>query len=106
MENSADHIAYQLPNVRTKVQRFAESIEEYKDPKICADIDNSLYSGRNMCTDFEAAVGFVLPHDHVSKKQGTKRGAVVSDITGKPNLELVEQELPYAGISILNLTSL
>ena len=38
MENSADHIAYQLPNGRPKVQIFADSIEE--------------------CT-----VGFVLPHD-------------------------------------------
>ena len=37
-----------------------------------------------MCTDFEAAVGFILPHDPVSKKQGTKWGAIVSDMTGNP----------------------
>ena len=68
MENAADHIAYQLPNGRIKVQRFADSIEECKDTKIFAAIANTLDSRRNMCTDFEAAVGFVLPHDPVSTK--------------------------------------
>ena len=37
-----------------------------------------------MCTDFEAAVGFVLPHDPILKKRGTKRGDIVSYITGNP----------------------
>ena len=37
-----------------------------------------------MCTDFEAAVGFFFPHYPVSKKQGTKQGAIVSDMTGNP----------------------
>ena len=37
-----------------------------------------------MCTYFEAAVGFFLPHDTVSNKRGTKRGDIVSDMTGKP----------------------
>ena len=37
-----------------------------------------------MCTDFEAAVGFVLPHDPVLKKRGTKQGSIVSDMTGNP----------------------
>ena len=54
METSAEHIAYQLPNGRTKVQRFADLIEECKDPKICAAIANALDTGRNMHTDFEA----------------------------------------------------
>ena len=36
-----------------------------------------------MCIDFESAVGFVLPHDSVLKKQGTKQGAIVSYMTGK-----------------------
>ena len=82
MENAAEHIAYQLPNGRTKVQIFADSIEDCKDPKICADIANALDPGNNICTDFEAVVGFFLLCDPVSKKQGTKQGYIVSDITG------------------------
>ena len=68
MENAADHISYQLPNDCTKVQKFADSIEKCKDTKICAAMANALDPRSNMCTDFEAAVGFVLPHDPVSKK--------------------------------------
>ena len=52
MENAADHIAYHLPNGCAKVQRFADSIEECKDPKICASIDNAIYPRRNICTFF------------------------------------------------------
>ena len=84
METPAEHIAYQLPNGRTKVQRFADSIEEYKDPKICAAIANALDTGRNMHTDFEACVSFVLPHDPVLKKRGIKRRTIVSEVTANP----------------------
>ena len=52
MENSANHISYKLPNGRTKVQIFADSIEECKDTKICSAIANALDPGSNMCTDF------------------------------------------------------
>ena len=37
-----------------------------------------------MCTDFEGAIGFFLPHDHVSNKRGTKQGAIFSGTTGNP----------------------
>ena len=84
MENAADHISYQLPIGCTNVQIFADSIEEFKDSKICAAISNALDPRMNMCTDFESAVGFVLPHDPVLKKRGKKRGAIVSYMTGKP----------------------
>ena len=84
MENADDHISYQLPSGRTKVQRFADSIKECKDTKICAAIANELDPRGNMCTYFESAVGFVLPHDHVLKKKGTKRGVIVSYMTGNP----------------------
>ena len=84
MENAADHIAYHLPNGCAKVQRFSDSIEECKDPKICAVIANALDPRSNMCTDFEAAVGFVLLHGPILKKRGTKRGDIVSYMTGNP----------------------
>ena len=84
MENAADYISYQLSNGRTKVQIFADSIEECKYPKICSAIANALYPRRNMFTDFEAALGFVLPHDPVLKKRDSKWGSIVSYITGNP----------------------
>ena len=37
-----------------------------------------------MCTYFEAAVGFFFSCDPVLKKRGTKRGAIVSYMTGNP----------------------
>ena len=37
-----------------------------------------------MCTDFEAAVGFVFIHDPILKKRGKKREAIVSYMTGNP----------------------
>ena len=40
-----------------------------------------------MCTDFESCVNFVLPHNPVSKKRGTTREAIVSDLTSNPKPE-------------------
>ena len=89
MRSCAEHIPYQLPNKRSRVEYVLEAIE-CQDPLLLAAIanieeDQDPDGKRN---HFEAAVAYMLPKDPVAKrvsqqKSGSKRpNAQISGVAG------------------------
>ena len=73
MESAAEHITFQLPDGRTRVQNLLDLTEECKDPKFLAQWSSVSDVARGMNTDFEAAAAFLIPSDPASKKSTRKR---------------------------------
>lgn len=92
LQQCAEHIAYQLPNERTRVTYLLDNIQ-------CADatLQAAIAAVRQdkgpdgMMSDFEAAVAYLLPSDPVAKKRvaGAKRGqGLISDASGEEKTEV------------------
>ena len=82
MESAAEHIDFQLPNERTKVQNILESVDDCQNPKVCAAVSTISDIGHGMTTDFEKAAAFLLPTDPVAKKINKGKKVVISEVTG------------------------
>ena len=83
MEQCAEHVAFQLPNERTRVAYLLDGIQCNDAPlqAAMALVRNDTGPTGKM-SDFESTASHLLPHDPVSKKRavGTKRGvAEISD---------------------------
>ena len=96
LQQCAEHIAYQLPNERTRVTYLLDNIQ-------CADatLQAAIAAVRQdkgpngMMNDFEAAVAYLLPSDPVARKRasatGTKRDqSQISDSTGEEKRDTAE----------------
>ena len=80
MESVAEHITFQLPDGRTRLQNLLDSTEECKDPKFLAQWSSVSDVPRGMNTDFEAAAAFLIPSDTVSKKYTRNWGAQIASV--------------------------
>lgn len=94
LQQCAEHIAYQLPNERTRVTYLLDNIQ-------CADatLQAAIAAVRQdkavggMMNDFEAAVSYLLPSDPVAKRRtaGAKRDQTqISDVSGEEKTESAE----------------
>jgi hypothetical protein len=101
LQQCAEHIAYQLPNERTRVTYLLDNIQ-------CSDatLQAAIAAVRQdkgadgMMNDFEAAVAYLLPSDPVAKKRtsGQKRGqGLISDTTGDEQKESAEVSVVTGG---------
>ena len=80
MESVAEHITFQLPDGRTRLQNLLDSTEECKDPKFLAQWSSVSDVACGMHTDFEAAADFLIPSDPVAKKSTRKRGSQIASV--------------------------
>ena len=75
LTEASHHIAYQLPNDRTRVTQFLDSIA-CQDPELLAAIAAVKKDDPGMRDSFEQTVTFISPSDPVArKKQASKRPA-------------------------------
>ena len=75
LTEATEHIAYQLPNNRTRVTQFLDSIM-CVDPELIAAIAAVKQDDPGMRDSFEQAMTFIAPSDPVArKKQASKRSA-------------------------------
>ena len=85
MQQCAEHVAYQIPNGRTRVTYLLDGVQCNDAPLQAAMALVRADSGpTGKMSDFEAAVAMLLPHDPVAKKRasgGARGGAKISDAT-------------------------
>ena len=75
LTEAAEHIAYQLPNSRTRVTQFLDSVT-CADPELLAAMAAVKQDDPGMRDSFELAMTFIAPSDPVArKKQANKRPA-------------------------------
>ena len=80
MESVAEHITFQLPDGRTRLQNLLDLTEECKDPKFLAQWSSVSDVACGMNTDFEAAAPFLILSDPVAKKSTRKRGSQIASV--------------------------
>ena len=81
LEGAAEHIYFQLPNERTKVQNILESVDDYQNSKVYAAVLAISYVGCGMSSDFGEAYALLLPTDPVANKMNKRKKMVVSEVT-------------------------
>ena len=59
-----------------------DSVDDCKNPKVCADVSAISNIGPGMSTEFEKAVFFLLPRYLVAKKVIKEKNVVISEVTG------------------------
>ena len=82
IETAAEHVDEQLPNGRTRVQSFLDSIEGCQDADVAARRAQIAADDTGMGQDFEAAVAHILPVDPVKKKKDKRKSAEISGLGG------------------------
>ena len=80
MESVAEHITFQLPDGRSRLQNLLDLTEECKDPKFLAQWSSVSDVACGMNTDFEAAAPFLILSDPVAKKSTRKRGSQIASV--------------------------
>ena len=79
MEDASAHVAFQLPNDRTRVRDMLNNIEN-GDPELQAAMAGVRHDDALM-EDFEAAVARILPSDPVAKKRRGEKKRGSADIS-------------------------
>ena len=100
LETASQHVAHQLPNARTRVQKLLDSIEDCTDSKVAARHAAISDESNGMSEDFEKAAAYLLPVCPVAKRIGNKRkSAQISGVGG----DLVPRG-PKTGVEIRYFT--
>ena len=88
LTEAAEHIDYQLPNNRTRVTQFLDSVTCI-DPELLAAIAAVKQDDPGMRDSFELAMTYIAPNDPVArKKQANKRPAAeISATFGEGSLQ-------------------
>ena len=73
MEAGATHVAYEVPNARTRVKSLLASIQSCNDPAVQATIVSVKNELNGLMSDFEGACRILVPVCPVAKKISNKR---------------------------------
>ena len=92
MEQCVNHIDYQLPNDNTRITQLLDNIEcDYAPLQAAMAFIKNDTGPTGKMNDFESSVAYLLPNDPVLKKQASKDGYSVSEVTaeeGTPEVPL------------------
>ena len=88
MTQCSEHIPFQLPNVRTRVIWFVDSIQN-SDPGLQAALAQvrSDRSANGLSNDFELAAAHIQPYDPVAKKRNASNKRNLADISDTSGTE-------------------